>query len=314
VSASVVIPARDAAATIGRTLECLGAQRSSTPFDVIVVDDGSSDDTASIAESADLEVRVVRQGRRGAAEARNRGVRESAGEVLAFLDADCFPTPGWLEAGVLALADADVVQGKVLPDAGAELGPFDRTLWITENVGLWQTANLFVTREVFDRVGGFEDWLPVELGKLMAEDLWFGWRATRTGARPGFCEGALAHHAILPRGPLGYLDERRRLRYFPPIARKMPELRETMFVRRLFLSPRTAAFDLGVAVTATAALFRSPLPLAGWVPYARLAWRERLRWRGRRGAAVTAVVDVAADAVGLIELMRGSSRARSLVL
>ena len=121
--------------------------------------------------------------------------------ALAFCDADCFPEKGWLSAGVRALEGAELVQGRVLPDPGAEMGPFDRSLWIGKEVGLWETANLFVTRALFDRVGGFEDWPRVAEGKAMAEDVWFGWRAKRSGARSSFCPEALAYHAPATKDP-----------------------------------------------------------------------------------------------------------------
>src|SRR5256885_1729530 len=78
----------------------------------------------------------------------------------------------------------------------------------------------------------------IELG----EDILFGWRARRAGARTAFCARALVHHAVVPRGPVAYVAERARLRFFPAIAARVPELRETFFHRRLFLSRRTAAF------------------------------------------------------------------------
>ncbi|HLM28097.1 MAG TPA: glycosyltransferase family A protein [Thermoleophilaceae bacterium] len=309
--ASVIIPARDAEATLARTLACLERQAGAPDFEVIVVDDGSRDGTAEVARAAGATTLV--QPRTGAAEARNRGVRAAGGEVLAFLDADCFPQPGWLAGGVRALETADIVQGHVRPDPAADLGPFDRTLWIVDDVGLWQTASLFVGRDVFDRAGGFEDWLDVGAGKLMAEDVWFGWRALRAGARGAFAAEALAHHAVFPRGPGGYISERRRAGHFPAIAARMPELRRSMFHRRLFLSRRTAAFDAAAVAVAVAAVRRSPAPLAAALPYVRLAWRERLKVAGPRAPEV-AVVDLAADAVTLAALARGSLRARSLVL
>ena len=310
--ATVIVPARDAAGTLGRTLDCLSRQDARIDFEVIVVDDGSSDDTLELARSAG--VKALRHERVGAAQARNWGAEEAGGRALAFLDADCYPEPGWLAAGLRALEDAELVQGRVLPDPAAPPGPFDRTLWITENIGLWQTANLFVAREVFERIGGFDDWLDVELGKLMAEDVWFGWRAQRAGARPAFCSEALAYHEVFRRGPAGYLDERRRVRYFPAIARKMPELRRTMFFRRFFLSKRTAAFDAALCGVAAAGLRRSPWHLAAALPYALLSWRSRLKGRLPREAASVALVDAAADALTAAELLRGSTRARSLVL
>lgn len=60
---------------------------------------------------------------------------------------------------------------------------------------MYETANLLVTRELFDRIEGFEDWLPARLGKPLAEDVWFGWRARRAGARTAFCSEAIVHHA-----------------------------------------------------------------------------------------------------------------------
>lgn len=311
---SVIIPARDAGATIGRTLACVERQTTQFGFETIVVDDGSADDTVAVVRAAGLDVTLIEQDREGAAEARNRGVAAASGELLAFIDSDCYPPPGWLAAGVAALEAADLVQGEVTPDPGADQGPFDRTLWVTEHNGLWQTANLFVTRELFDRVGGFDDWLEVEIGKLMAEDVWFGWRVRRAGGRSAFSAAASLHHEVFARGARGYLDERRRVRYFPAMVAKMPELRATMLFRRLFLSRRTAAFDLGVAGTVIAAATRSRLPLLAWVPYVRLAWAERLRGRGPAGAASVAAVDAAADLLALAELTRGSLRTSTPVL
>jgi len=280
---------------------------------VIVVDDGSTDATADVVRAAALEVKLIRQDRLGAAEARNRGVAESSAPALAFLDSDCYPRADWLDAGLRALGHADLVQGHVKPDPGVPIGPFDRTLWVTVDIGLWQTASMFVTRELFDRIGGFEDWLPVEIGKLMAEDVWFGWRAVRAGARTTLASDCVAHHAVFARTAGEYIGERRRQRHFPAIARKMPELRETMFFRRVFLSRRTAAFDLGLAAGVAAAVTRSPLPLVGWLPWARLAWR-RARGFGRRRAPVVLAADAVADLISAVDLARGSARERSPLL
>ena len=179
-----------------------------------------------------------------------------------------FPTPGWLAAGAAALESADVVQGHVEPDPSVALGPFDRTLWIQFEVGLYETASLFATREAFDSAGGFEHWLEPEIGKAMAEDVWFGWKARRAGARTAFSGDALAYHAVFPRDWRAYVTERRRLRYFPAMARKMPELRRDFFYRRLFLNRRTAALDAAVVGAVGAAVLRSRAPLIAAAPYA----------------------------------------------
>ena len=146
--ASVIVPARNAQQTLPRTLAALAGQNLDGGLEVIVVDDGSSDDTAAVARRAPGPVTVLEQEPKGPAAARNLGVAISSGAMLAFCDADVFPAAGWLRAGVRALERADIVQGAVLPDPLAKLGPFDRSLWITFEVGLWETANLFVQREL----------------------------------------------------------------------------------------------------------------------------------------------------------------------
>jgi glycosyltransferase involved in cell wall biosynthesis len=311
--ASVIVAARDARDTLPRTLRALAAQRFADRFEVIVVDDGSQDDTADLARRADHAPTVIEQPPLGPAAARNAGVARATGAVLAFCDADVFPTAGWLQAGVDALADADLVQGRVLPDPDAPLGPFDRTIWITSQVGLWETANLFVTRSVFDAAGGFEAWLDPGRGKALGEDVWFGYRALRVGARPAFCPGALAHHAVFPRGWSAYAAERARLRFFPAMAARMPELRGAFLHRRLFLNGRTARLDLAVAAAAVAAVRRRPEALIAALPYAT-AVRGHARRAPAGARARVAAADVLADLVGLSALAAGTVRYGSPVL
>jgi glycosyltransferase involved in cell wall biosynthesis len=312
----VIVPARNAAPTLPRTLEALARQDFEHGFEIVVVDDGSTDRTAEIARSMPGPLRVLEQPPSGPASARNLGVEGSSAPLLAFCDADVFPAPGWLTAGSGALEHADVVQGKVLPDPGAVIGPFDRSLWITGQRVLWETANLFVRRDLFDRVGGFEDWIVPRFGAAMAEDVWFGCRALRLGARAAFCEEALVHHAVFKRGWQSYVSERRRLLYFPAITAKMPEMRNDFLYRRVFLNRRTARLDLGVAGGVAALLLHSPLPLVAMLPYLS-ALREhsgRVRPDGTTSAAAVAAADLAGDLVGLAALAAGSVRHRSPVL
>jgi glycosyltransferase involved in cell wall biosynthesis len=309
---SVVVPARNAAATIGRTLASLAAQQFEGRYEVIVVDDDSDDDTAGIARAAPGGPEVIAGGRVGAAEARNRGVAAASAPVIAFTDADCFPTPTWLANGLAALAGADLVQGRVEPDPSADLGPFDRTIWVESERGFYETANLIVRRDLIERLGGFEDWLDTSDEKLLAEDVWFGWRAVRAGARTRFAPEAVVHHAVFERGPAGFVAERLRLRFFPAIAQRIPEFRRRALYRTVFLSPRSAAFDAALAGALVAALRRSPLPLVAALPYARMAARGTARYRRR--APLVVAVRAAADAVSLGALLAGSARWRSPVL
>jgi glycosyltransferase involved in cell wall biosynthesis len=312
IHASVIVPVHNAEETLPRTLAHLRAQAAPFAYEVVVVDDGSSDRSAEHAAAGGPPIRLVRQAAAGPAAARNRGVALSRGAVLAFCDADCFPTPGWLAAGARALEHADLVQGRVLPIEGVERGPFDRTLWITEEVGLWETANLFVRRELFDQAGGFEDWLTPDRGKALGEDVWLGWRLKRLGARSAFCPEALSHHAVFARGWADYVTERRRLAHFPDMVAKIPELRDAFFYGRYFLSRRTAAFDVALIGAITGALFRRHSALLACLPYAQIL-RRRARGFGRR-APVVAGIELAADAYGALALLRGTMRARAAVL
>ena len=107
---TVVIPVRNARDDISRCLESLARQSASSGFEIVVVDDGSEDDTPDVARS--LGARVVSQNRRGASAARNRGVREARGDLVLFIDADCVADARWLqELSEPIAADASLAGG-----------------------------------------------------------------------------------------------------------------------------------------------------------------------------------------------------------
>jgi glycosyltransferase involved in cell wall biosynthesis len=112
---SVVIPARDAEAYIAEAIESALSQEP-PPLEVVVVDDGSGDRTATIAEGYGDAVRVYRQEPAGPAAARNRGLAETHAGLVAFLDADDVWTAGALAPRVEALhsdTQLDIVFGHV---------------------------------------------------------------------------------------------------------------------------------------------------------------------------------------------------------
>jgi glycosyltransferase involved in cell wall biosynthesis len=308
---SVIVPARDAGATLPALLAALAAQDLGERFEVIVVDDGSADGTAELAGAHAVVTAVVPGSGRGPGAARNAGVAAATGTVLAFTDADCVPEPAWLRAGLAALADADLVQGRV--DPAGPVGPYDRTVSVDRLTLLFETANLLVRRDVFERIGGFEPWLAPRRSKELAEDVWLGRRARRGGARIAYADDVRVRHAVFPRGAAGWIAERARVRFFPAIVARVPEMREDWLYRHVFLSRETAAFDLAVAGAALALASRRRAPLLATLPYARsvLRWAAPL---GARRVPPNVAVRVARDAVGAAALLAGSARHRTPVI
>lgn len=114
IEVSVIVPAYNAERTIAQCIESVLAQETREQFEVIVVDDGSTDGTAKVAARYE-GVRVLRQPNSGAGVARNLGARDAKGDILCFIDADCVATPGWMDALVGAIrAGADGVKGALL--------------------------------------------------------------------------------------------------------------------------------------------------------------------------------------------------------
>jgi len=158
-----VVPVHDGERYLAETLRSILAQ-THPPTEVIVVDDGSSDRSAPIAESFGQPVRVIRQENRGPASGRNRGVREARSELIAFLDADDLFYPRKLERQVgrfTARPELDVslctAENFWEPGMEAERATYAAS-GKTRFAHAFQTT--MVRRAVFDRVGMMDEtWL-----------------------------------------------------------------------------------------------------------------------------------------------------------
>ena len=203
-SLSVVIPTHNNGWILRRTVDAL-KQQDAPPewFEVVVVDDGSTDGSTDGIESAGAPaVRVIRQKNRGRSATRNRGAAEARGRVLLFLDADVWATRG-LVAAHLGHHDGRGnvgVQGPSPPAPESLTTLFMRAchVWpdwtVRKREGLSPfhviTRNFSVEREAFMRVGGFDEgftgygWEDMELAFRLAKD----------GVRLRYEPGALAYH------------------------------------------------------------------------------------------------------------------------
>lgn len=102
---SVIVPAYNAAARLGNCLTAL-QQQTCPPTEIIVVDDGSEDNTIAVAQRRGAQ--VITQDHRGAPSARNMGTQQACGDIILFTDADCEPAPDWIAEMVQPFSDPDV--------------------------------------------------------------------------------------------------------------------------------------------------------------------------------------------------------------
>jgi glycosyltransferase involved in cell wall biosynthesis len=312
---SVVIPTRDRAARLGAALQALRGQSiAADRFEVVVVDDGSSDETAEllVRSSADggPELRAIRLGGQGPAAARNAGWRAARAPLVAFTDDDCEPTPTWLES-ILAAAAASpgaFVQGVTTPiprESALLRRPFSRTRLIDEQNPFFATCNIAYPRELLERLNGFDELFPEALG----EDTDLGWRALEMGASTEFAPSAVVHHAVEDLGPAGYMRHALRGADAVYAFRRHPGLRARSLRHGVFRNPSLERLALAVAGLLLARRHRAAALLA--LPYVR-----NLLGRSMSSDAGPLLVPylLAYDLVQAYTSLRGSIRHRRLVL
>ena len=202
---SVVICAYNAAATLADCLE--GATGLDYPdYEVIVVDDGSTDATAAIAERFP-GVRVISTPNRGLSHARNRGLEAASGEIIAYTDADARPEPDWLTWLAAAFADSDhagIGGPNIAPAddgpiadcvAHAPGGPIHVLLSDDEAEHI-PGCNMAFRREALEAIGGFDPRF-----RIAGDDVDVCWRIQQAGMTLGFSPAAVVWHH--PRDTIG---------------------------------------------------------------------------------------------------------------
>ena len=214
-SVSVIIPAFNAAATIGGTLDALAAQDHPSPFETIVVDDGSTDATADIVRRYPA-VRCVHQTNAGPASARNHGARLARGEFLCFTDSDCVPHPDWIaklvagfSAALPAEAERESNSAQAGPKIAVVMGSYGivnpesilargvhaeiifRHCWLMPDFPrAFGGYNFCVRAQVFRAVGGFNEAYRAASG----EDNDLSYKVISAGHKIFFQRGALVDH------------------------------------------------------------------------------------------------------------------------
>jgi glycosyltransferase involved in cell wall biosynthesis len=230
---SVIIPAYNAAATIAGTIDSVIAQ-TLQDFEIICVDDGSTDGTLAIIKRYGDRVQLIEQANSGPAAARNNGARNSSGEYLAFLDADDVWTPQFVERSVAAL-DADPALSLVYCNcalADSEGVPIDTSLvgksfdhapslheLLTQLWPIMPSAAI-VRRSAYDACGGYRDALKGASFRFEDVDFWIKMRE---------------------QGPFGYIDEPLitwRFAWFPRQLKRLPDYSKALHVFEAYLQER----------------------------------------------------------------------------
>ncbi len=203
-SVTVVVPVKDRAEELRRCLLSLARVRyPEGRLEVVVVDDGSKDESPAVARG--LGARVVPSGGagRGPASARNRGAQEAKGELLAFVDSDCTAAPGWLEELVPAFDAPEVaaVGGRVegmhcatrldryeAAMSSLSLGRRELTGRAGDDTFYLPSCNLLVRRSAFLEAGGFRE------GMHVGEDVDLTWRLRDRGLRIVYLPRGWVYH------------------------------------------------------------------------------------------------------------------------
>jgi glycosyltransferase involved in cell wall biosynthesis len=183
---SVVIPVRNRVGVIGAQLAALAQQSTTRRFEVVVADNGSTDDTVAVAESfADrfdrLEL-VDASARRGASFARNLAAERARGEMLAFCDSDDIAHADWLESLAARWRPGAHVAGRIYPLRLAPEAPVCPDLPsgkprepVRGFLPFADSANFAIGRDDLRRIGGFDEAFP------HSHDVELSWRAQLAG-------------------------------------------------------------------------------------------------------------------------------------
>ncbi len=195
----MIVPAYNAAATIGRTLEALSRQNCFQPYEVIVIDDGSSDETPEVVRSFAL-VKYARQDNAGPAAARNHGARLARGGYLAFTDSDCLPHEDWISQLMAGFSQSHV--GAVAGSYGIA-NPESQLARCIDKEIRWRhrhlmpefpqsfgSYNVCIQKKVFEAVGGFNTGYRLASG----EDNDLSYKVIAAGWRIFFQRRALVNH------------------------------------------------------------------------------------------------------------------------
>ncbi len=232
---SIIVPTFNRASLCVSAVQSVLAQDTSVSYEIIVVDNNSTDDTReripALCRQAPDRLRYVFEPRQGASAARNAGIAVARGEIIAFIDDDVVVPPGWLRALAEAYGahpDAWCVGGRIVLALPQVLPRWfsRRSRSLTTPLGQLDLGdatierrypdqvfggNFTVRRDVLDRVGAFDTALgPAANHRIESEESELCWRIQEAGGIVYYCGAAVVTH-VVPDGRLTKRYFRRRM-------------------------------------------------------------------------------------------------------
>ncbi|MBI4838721.1 MAG: glycosyltransferase [Nitrospirae bacterium] len=200
---SVIIPAYNAEDTIRNCLDALEKQTiPKEDYEVIVVDDGSTDRTPEIIKR--FPVKYLRQKNKGPASARNSGAGEAKGEIILFTDADCVPQESWIKEMIMPFKDPAVIAVKgayktkqrslTARFAQTEFEERFKMLEKADSIDMVDTYSAAFRKQAFLSFGGFDPSFPVANN----EDTELSYKMSRAGCKMVFNPAAIVFHLKHP--------------------------------------------------------------------------------------------------------------------
>lgn len=196
---SIIIPTFNGAPRISNCLNALVKQAAGHDVEILVVDDGSTDNTAEVVRQY-RAVRLITQANAGPAAARNRGAQEARGTIILFTDDDCVPMPDWLESMLAPFNDPEVVGAKGvyrthqnrLAARFVQVEYEDRYHLMASlpNIDFIDTYSAAFRRDRFLEMNGYDTSFPV----ACAEDIELSYRMSARGWIMKFAPSAIVYH------------------------------------------------------------------------------------------------------------------------
>ena len=289
--ASIIIPTFDGGSRLGNCLDALLEQTAGRDVEIVVVNDGSSDDTIDVVRRY-ANVVLINQANAGPAAARNRGALEATGKILLFTDDDCIAAPQWLDFMLAAFDDPEVVgakgayrtRQKSLVARFVQIEYEDRYRLMSggaDSIDFIDTYSAAFRRERFLQMNGYDSSFPV----ACAEDAELSYRMSNAGWKMKFVPAAIVYHTH-PHTFLAYAKKKYKFAFWRVIAvRKNPgkaikdsHTPQLMKLQLLFAPALVAAFllDLITRPSVPASVLVIGLFLLSTLPFVIRAYTKDL--------------------------------------